>query len=59
MRATHLLLLASLSCLTIAIRADFGQEIVNEAVDLSGAEHGDDEGQPRSMEDLLHWAICA
>ncbi len=37
--------------------ADFGQAVVDEAIDLF-AQVGDEDDEPRTMEGLLHWAIC-
>lgn len=56
MRASSLFLLGLLAggCLYYC-EADFGQAIVDEALDA--LQNGND-GDPRSMEDLLHWAIC-
>lgn len=54
----YVVLILSYMCITVT-KADFGQAIVNEAVDLSSAQLADDIGDdPRSMENLLHWAIC-
>ncbi|GFR47185.1 hypothetical protein Agub_g8777, partial [Astrephomene gubernaculifera] len=58
MRSTHLLLIAVSLTAIFPVKCDFGQAIVNEAVDLFAANSGEDERDPRSMEDLLHWAIA-
>lgn len=37
---------------------DFGAEIVGSAVDLNAASELHDADEAKSMESLLHWAIC-
>ncbi|GIL44565.1 hypothetical protein Vafri_2090, partial [Volvox africanus] len=61
MRHRYILLFLGvlIGCLFVTLaRADFGQAIVGEAIDLFSSQLGDDgSDDPRSMEDLLHWAI--
>jgi hypothetical protein len=37
---------------------DFGAEIVGSAIDLNAASELHDADEAKSMESLLHWAIC-
>lgn len=62
------LLCCTLACAPPGAGADFGEEVAYEdrgleAVDLAAVqqlgEEGADPEEARSMEDLLHWAICA
>ncbi|PNH00162.1 Ribosomal RNA-processing protein 8, partial [Tetrabaena socialis] len=55
--ARRLILLALVGVLCVA-KADFGEAIVGEAVDLNAAQDAVDGEEARSMESLLHWAIA-